>query len=76
MSTHRVTRLHIDPTVCDGKGFCAELLPELIGLDEWEFPVILTGGLSTDVPAELLPDAKRAVAACPVGAIRLSKATK
>ena len=27
--------LRVNPTVCSGHGLCAELLPELITLDEW-----------------------------------------
>ena len=30
----------VDPTACTGHGLCAELLPELIALDEWGYPVI------------------------------------
>jgi ferredoxin len=61
--------LAVDFTVCDGHGLCAELLPELIGLDEWGYPVLR----AATVPAGLLPDARRAVAACPVMALRLSR---
>ena len=28
-------RLKVDPIACDGRGLCAELLPELITLDDW-----------------------------------------
>ena len=31
-------QLRVDPTVCSGHGLCAELLPELITLDEWGYP--------------------------------------
>ena len=37
-----MTRLLIDRTRCDGHGSCAELLPELLELDEWGFPVVLS----------------------------------
>jgi len=62
--------LAVDFAACDGHGLCAELLPELIGLDEWGYPVLH----SPTVPAELLPHARRAVAACPVMALRLNRA--
>jgi ferredoxin len=62
--------LSVDFTSCDAHGLCAELLPELIELDEWGYPMILD-----TVPAELLPEARRAVAACPVMALRLVAAT-
>jgi ferredoxin len=31
-------RLQVDPTACAGHGLCADLLPELIELDEWGYP--------------------------------------
>lgn len=57
----------IDRIRCDGHGMCAELLPELISLDEWGYPIIK----SHPVPAPLLEHARRAVDACPVLALRL-----
>ena len=32
-------RLRVDPIACDGRGLCAEALPELITLDDWGFPI-------------------------------------
>ena len=72
MSQHERRQLHLDPTLCDAHGFCAELLPELIDLDEWGYPVFIAGGLVTDVPEDLTGEAKRAVSTCPVGALRLT----
>ena len=66
-------QLHLDPTLCDAHGFCAEVLPELIHLDEWEYPVLSSGRLQVDVPNDLVGEAKRAVSACPVLALRLVK---
>ncbi len=60
-------RLAVNPIACDGHGICAELLPELIELDEWGYPM-LPAGL---VPAQLLPLARRAVRLCPTLALRL-----
>lgn len=57
----------IDRILCDGHGLCAELLPELIRLDDWGYPIIEPG----PVPEELLPHARRAVSSCPVVALRL-----
>jgi len=62
-----VTRLAVDPIACTGHGVCAELLPEGITLDEWGYPVLAAG----DVPRELLRQARRAAAACPVRALKL-----
>jgi ferredoxin len=60
--------LAVDFAACDGHGLCAELLPELVGLDEWGYPVLHR----PTVPPELLAHARRAVAACPVMALRLN----
>ena len=32
--------LAVNPIACDAHGLCAELLPELIRLDDWGYPVI------------------------------------
>ena len=64
------TELVIDRIACDGFGMCAELLPELIELDDWGYPIVAAGG----VPDELLDHARRAVAVCPVIALRLAAA--
>jgi len=58
-------RLRVNPIACTGHGMCAELLPELIRLDPWGYPVI------TDdvVPRALADHARRAVGACPTLAL-------
>jgi ferredoxin len=62
-------RLVVNPILCDAYGHCAELLPELISLDEWGYPVIG----AENVPGDLRRDARRAVAACPRLALRLER---
>ena len=59
--------LRVDPIACDGRGLCAEALPELITLDDWGFPI--TSG--QPVPAWLLADARETAHACPKLALRL-----
>jgi len=59
----------VDRIACDGYGMCAELVPELIDLDEWGYPIVRPGG----VPRELLEHAERAVKVCPVLALRLAR---
>jgi ferredoxin len=59
----------IDRIACDGFGMCAELLPELIELDDWGYPIVVPGA----VPADLLDHARRAVTVCPVLAFRLRR---
>jgi ferredoxin len=61
--------LAVNPTTCTGHGICAELLPELIRLDEWGYPILPAGA----VPEELLRLAKRAVRLCPALALRLER---
>ncbi len=65
-----MTRLRLDPIACDGHGNCHELLPELIGLDRWGFPVVARGAT---VPPELERDARRAVRLCPRLALALER---
>jgi ferredoxin len=65
-------RLLIDRTRCDGHGSCAELLPELLDLDEWGFPVSLNRERDPVVHPSLTDHARRAVRACPLMALRLS----
>jgi ferredoxin len=62
-----VSVLNIDRIGCDGAGLCAELLPELIELDDWGYPIVRRA----EVPLELEEHARRAVRACPVLAFRL-----
>lgn len=61
-------RLVIDRIQCDGRGICADLIPEMIRLDDWGYPIV--DGRPVDI--ELLDHARRAVASCPVRALRLS----
>jgi ferredoxin len=64
MTAHRI---EVDWTRCAGHLVCAELLPELIGVDDWNYPIIA----GQDVPNHLLGHARRAKASCPVMALRL-----
>jgi ferredoxin len=60
-------RLRVNPIACDGRGLCAEVLPEMITLDDWGFPVIRDSA----VPPRLLDEAAEAVRLCPRLALRL-----
>lgn len=62
-----MSRLVVDPIACEAHGLCIELLPELISADDWGYPVIA----DREVPADLLPLARKAVSACPTLALRL-----
>ena len=48
---------------------CAELLPELITLDEWGYPILH----SDELPPELAKAARKAVQSCPALALSLRK---
>jgi ferredoxin len=63
--------LRVNPITCDGHGMCAELLPELIRLDRWGYPILL----STSVPGNLAGHARRAADSCPTLALLLEEAT-
>lgn len=59
--------MYINPIACNGHGMCAELLPELIELDDWGFPVIKR----KEVPPSLLEIARRAERVCPTLALMI-----
>lgn len=67
-SADRTVELRVDWQACDGHGLCAELLPEVVRLDEWGFPVV-TG----PVTRPLERHARRAVTACPKLALTLRR---
>ncbi|HET9690881.1 MAG TPA: ferredoxin [Acidimicrobiales bacterium] len=59
--------MRVNPITCDGHGLCAELLPEVITLDDWGYPII------EPLPPHLLAHARRAVRACPTLALVLDQ---
>ena len=59
--------MRIDRIACDGRGTCAELLPELIALDDWGYPILADG----PVPGDLESLAHAAVELCPKMALQL-----
>lgn len=65
----RELQISIDRIRCDGHGLCAEILPELIRIDDWGYPIVTPGPVHDD----LMPLAERAVADCPVLAIALTR---
>jgi ferredoxin len=62
-------RLRVNPIACTGHGLCAELLPEIIELDPWGYPILS----SSAVPEGLMEHAKRAVDTCPTLALLMEK---
>jgi ferredoxin len=65
-------RIAVDPIACHGHGQCAELLPEMVTLDDWGYPIVDDG----KIPRALEPLARRAVRACPTLALRLQAADR
>lgn len=66
--------LRVNPILCDGFGHCHELAPELVGVDEWGYPII------KDEPTALadfatLKSARYAVRGCPRQALRVERVT-
>ncbi|HEY2719815.1 MAG TPA: ferredoxin [Solirubrobacteraceae bacterium] len=62
-------RLRVNPIACEAHGMCAELLPELIRLDEWGYPLLTNEPL----PHALLDHARRAAQACPTFALLIER---
>lgn len=54
-------KLRVNPIACKRHGMCAELLPELITLDPWGYPLLN----EEKVPRALTAHARRAAEACP-----------
>lgn len=63
------SRLRVDPIACRGHGLCAELVPELVSLDDWGYPMLAAG----PIPADLAPLARRAAKLCPTLALTLEE---
>lgn len=60
-------RLRVDWPSCRAHEICAQVLPELITLDEWGYPVVE----GQEIPDPLRRRAVRAANACPSLALRL-----
>ena len=60
-------QIRVNPIRCQGFGYCAELFPERIALDDWGYPILDEKPFG----AELLGHAQRAVASCPRLALEL-----
>lgn len=62
MSATVTRRLRVNPTLCTGYGYCAEIVPELIAVDDWGYPIVNPKPIEDEGLHSL---AKRAVATCP-----------
>lgn len=59
-------RLRVDWPACRARGLCHELLPEIIELDPWGYPLI-----RGEVTPDLISSAREAASACPRNALKL-----
>jgi NADH:ubiquinone oxidoreductase subunit F (NADH-binding)/ferredoxin len=61
-------RVAIDWSRCDGHGLCSYLVPELIQLDRYGFPVVL----GSEIPVWMERDVQKAVSMCPALALHVT----
>lgn len=61
------SRLRVDWIKCDGYGLCGDLLPDLIELDEWRYPILRP----ISVDRAIIHAVQRAVDCCPMKALVL-----
>jgi ferredoxin len=64
--------LRVNPIACDAHGLCAELVPELIQLDEWGYPIVS----DEPIPRDLERQARQAVSMCPRLALLIEERRK
>jgi ferredoxin len=65
-------RMRVNPVLCDGYGYCAEIVPEIVTLDDWGFPIVNSDSIDD---GRVLNLAERALATCPRLAILLEDVT-
>ena len=64
--------LQVNPILCDGFGHCGELVPELVKMDEWGYPIINPEPVPfTNTGAH--ESARYAERGCPRQALRIRK---
>lgn len=66
-------RLRVNPTLCTGYSYCAEIVPELIAVDDWGYPIVSRREIDSE---ELLKLAHRAIATCPRLALFIEESTE
>jgi len=70
------SRLHVDWTRCDGHGSCTDLLPDLLAVDDFGYPIPRSGERDPAIPRRDEDAARHAVRSCPVMALRLYDARR
>lgn len=59
-------RIRVDWPACRAHGLCHELLPDLVRLDEWGYPIVVAA-----LPPGRRAEARAAARACPRMALRI-----
>ena len=72
MSDEVRRRLRVNPILCTGYGYCAEIVPELIAVDDWGYPIVSRDLIESD---DLLKLTRKAVATCPRLALMVEEST-
>ncbi len=67
----RAERMRVDPIACRAHGLCSEMVPELIELDEWGYPILDS---TAELPRQLRARARAAARQCPTLALHLNRA--
>jgi ferredoxin len=67
--------LRVNPILCDGFGHCHELAPDLVGVDEWGYP-ILRGDATLLGDRDALQSARYAVRGCPRQALHIERVSE
>jgi ferredoxin len=62
-------KVTVDRDLCEANGVCANLVPQIFGLDDDDYLHITPG----DVPAELADQVRLAVQSCPKMALSLEE---
>ena len=65
--------LVLNPILCGGRGLCHDAAPDLIGLDEWGYPLLPGGGLTAELTREQRRAAEDATHACPLLALHIAR---
>lgn len=63
-NTSKPSKLAVDRALCTGHGICAQLLPGVVRLDEWGYPIVDHDQVQNGA-------AQRAVKLCPARALYL-----
>jgi ferredoxin len=71
--TEPTSVLVLNPILCDGRGLCHDVAPDLIELDEWGYPLLPGGGLRAPITRANRKAAEDATHACPVLALHIER---